>query len=108
MFNLLQVGIIVPVSFNKFKINSFLLTRVSAPSIVQKKKKKQHIHSQNNYCRKERIHKMGLRHLLLDKEIVQRTIRGLSKPIPKANYRSKKKSKKKKIQGNIKSFKILL
>ena len=39
MFNPLQVGIIVPVSFNKFKINSFLLTRVSALSIVKKKKK---------------------------------------------------------------------
>ena len=35
-------------------------------------------------------------------------MRGISKPIPETNYRSKKKSKKEKIQGNNKSFKILL
>ena len=36
-------------------------------------------------------------------------MRSLSKPIPKANYKGKKKrQKRKKIQGNDKSFKILL
>ena len=36
-------------------------------------------------------------------------MRGLSKPIPEANYKGKKKKqKRKKIQGNDKSFKILL
>ena len=32
-------------------------------------------------------------------------MRGLNKSIPQANYKSKKKSKNKKIQGNDKSFK---
>ena len=36
------------------------------------------------------------------------TARGLNKTIPEANYRSKKKNKKKKIHGNDKSFNFAL
>ena len=45
-----------------------------------------------------------IKSFLLNKEIVQCTIRGLNKPIPEANYRSKKK----KIQENDKSFNFAL
>ena len=73
-----------------------------------KRKEHQHIHSQNNYCREKKHTKWDKVIFYLNKEVVQRTIRGLNKPIPEANYRSKKKNKKKKIHGNDKSFNFAL